>query len=42
MRHEVLLGPAEIESFVFLVLFTGGRKVSPRFHLFVSDVIQGN
>ena len=37
------LGLAEISSFVFLVLFKdGGRRVSPRFHLFVSDVDQGN
>ena len=37
------LGPAEIVSFVSLVLFkNAGRKVSPRFHLFVSDVNQGN
>ena len=33
------LGPAEIASFVHLVLFKDeGRRVSPRFHLFVSDV----
>ena len=37
------LGPAEIASFVFLVLFKdGGRRVSLRFHLFVSGVNQGN
>ena len=37
------LGPAEIASFVFLVLFKdGGRRMSLRFHLFVSDVIQEN
>ena len=37
------LGPAEIASFVFLVLFKDGkRRVSPRFPLFVSDVNQGN
>ena len=37
------LGPAEIASFASLVLFKNtGRKVSPRFHLFVSDVNQGN
>ena len=36
------LGPAEITFFVFLVLFKdGGRRVSPRYHLFVSDVNQG-
>ena len=30
------LGPAEIVSLVFLVLFNdGGRRVSSRFHLFV-------
>ena len=30
----------EIVSFVFLVLFkdVGGRKVSPRFHLFIFDI----
>ena len=37
------LGPTEIASFVFLVLFKDGQcRVSPRFHLFVSDVNQGN
>ena len=37
------VGPAEIVSFVFLVLFkVGGPSVSPRFHLFISDVNQGN
>ena len=37
------LEPAEIASFVFLVLFTNaGRKVSPRFHLFVSGIDQGH
>ena len=37
------LGPAEITSFVFLVLLKdGGRRVSLRFHIFVSDVNQGN
>ena len=37
------LGPAEIASFVSLVLFKNARrKVNPRFHLFVSDVNQGN
>ena len=37
------LGPAEIASFVFLVLFKDeGGRVSPRFHLFVSDVNQRN
>ena len=35
------LGPAEIASFLSLVLFkNAGRKVSPRFHLFISDVNQ--
>ena len=35
--------PAGIRFIVFLVLFKdGGRRVSPRFHLFVSDVNQGN
>ena len=33
------LGPAEIASFVSLFLFKNAeRKVSPRFHLFVSDI----
>ena len=37
------LGPAEITPFVFLVLLKdGGRRVSLRFHLFDSDVNQGN
>ena len=37
------LGLAEITFFVFLVLFKdGGCMVSPRFHLFVLDVNQGN
>ena len=37
------LGPAEIVSFLLLVLFkNGGRRVSPRFNLFVSHVNQGN
>ena len=36
------LGPNEIRSFVFLVLFkNGGCRVSPRFNIFVSDVNQG-
>ena len=40
--RDYCLGPAEIASFVFLVLFKDGRpSVSPRFHLFVSDVNQG-
>ena len=37
------LGPAEIASFVFLLLFKdGGRRLNPVFHLFFSDVNQGN
>ena len=41
--RECCLGLAEILSFVFLVLFKdGGRRVSLRFYLFVSDVNQGN
>ena len=33
--------PAERASIVFLVLFkNGGRRVSPRFHIFISDVNQ--
>ena len=37
------LGLAKIAFFVFLVLFKdGGRRVSPRFHLFVSAVNQRN
>ena len=33
----------EITTFVFLVLFKdGGRKLSQRFHLFISGVNQGN
>ena len=37
------LAPAEITSFVFLVLFKDGeQRVNPRFHLFISDVNQGN
>ena len=39
VEQKVFPGSAEIVSFVFLVLFKdGGRRVSPRFHLFVSDV----
>ena len=35
------LGLAEIASFVSLILFKdGGRRVSPRFHLFVPSVNQ--
>ena len=41
--RDYCLRPAEITSFVFLVLFKDGRpSASPRFHLFVSDVNQGN
>ena len=37
------LGPAEIAPLVYLVLFkNAGRKVCPRFHIFVSDVNHGN
>ena len=37
------LEPAEIASIVLLVLFKdGGLRVSPRFHLIVSNVNQGN
>ena len=37
------LGPAEIASFVRLVLFKDeGRRVSPRFHLFIFDVNHWN
>ena len=37
------LGLTEIASFVFLVLLNdGGCRVSPRFHLFVSDFNQEN
>ena len=36
------LGPVEIVSCVFLVLFKdGGRKVSPKCHLYVFGVNQG-
>ena len=36
------LGPAEIASFVFLVLFKDrGLRVSLKFYLFVPDVNQG-
>ena len=41
-RRKSCLGLAEITSFVFLALFKDwGRRVRPRFHLFVSDVNQG-
>ena len=37
------LGPAETSFFVFLVEFKdGGRRVSVRCYLFVSDTNQGN
>ena len=37
------LGPAEIVSFVFLVLFKDGEpSLNSRFQFFVSDVNQGN
>ena len=37
------LGSIEIAFFAFLVLFKdGGCRISPRFHLFFSDVDQGN
>ena len=43
VKQKSFLGLAEITSFVFLVLFKdGGRSMTPRFHLFVSDVNQGN
>ena len=43
MEQKSLLGPAEISSFVCLVLFKDGEhRVSRRFYLFVSDFHQGN
>ena len=37
------LEPVEVASFLFLVLFKDwGCRVSPRSHLFVSDINQGN
>ena len=37
------LGPIEIAFFVFLVFFKNeGPRVSPIFHIFVSDVNQGS
>ena len=37
------LEPVEVASFLFLVLFKdGGCRLSPRSHLFVSDINQGN
>ena len=41
--RKLFIEPAEIAPFVFLVLFKDeGRRVSPRFHVLVSDVNQGN
>ena len=41
--RKFCLGPAEIASFVCLVLSKDKRRrVIPIFHLFVSDVNQGN
>ena len=41
--RKIYLIPVEIASFWFLVSFKGrGRRVSPRFNLFVSNIIQGN
>ena len=41
--RDSCLGSVEISSFVFLILFNdGGSTRSLRFHLFVSDVNQGN
>ena len=43
MEQKVFVGPTEIVSFVFLVVFKdGGFRVNPGFRLFVSDVNQGN
>ena len=43
LNRKSYFGPAEIVSFVFLVLFIDeGHRVSPRFHHFISDVNQGN
>ena len=42
-RAESVVSPAEITSFLCLVLFKDrGRKVSSKFHLFLSDVNQEN
>ena len=42
-RRKSCLGPAEITSFVCLVLFKDeGCRGSPRFHFLVSDADQGN
>ena len=43
VEQKVFVGPTEIVSFVFLVVFKdGGFRVNPGFHLFLSDVNQGN
>ena len=43
LSKKSYLGPDEIISFVFLVLFKDvGRRVTPRFHRFLSDINQGN
>ena len=43
MEQKVFVGPTEIVSFVFLVVFKyGGFRVNPGFRLFVSDFNQGN
>ena len=43
VEQKVFVGPTEIVSFVFLVVFKdGGFRVNPGFRLFVSDVNQGN
>ena len=40
--RKCCLGPADIASFLFLLLFKDReRRVSPRFHLFVSMLIKG-
>ena len=37
------LGPVDIASFVFLVIFIDwGHRMSPKFHLLISNVNQGN
>ena len=42
MEEKVVLGPVIIASFVFQVLLNDeGRRVSPRFHLFFSDINRG-
>ena len=43
VEQKVFFGLAKITYFVFLVLLKDrGCRVSSRFHLFVSDVNQGN